>query len=326
METKKFDLKQLLTYFSEIGGRRWAITLQLNKLEKVFKPVKDGTEELSLKHILAIRDDWAFANWWKMPQIREEDLVRFKGVFTRLKPKDEIVIGKLFDLLKNIEIVSCVLRFIDPQNYGIFSPPVENILSVKGERPMEKYLNYLNHLHELREEYNFVRIADVDMALWALANIANYSYLRHHPEFSRIFEEYEQTANLVKNIMVKNSLEMMKKKKPLYKAELFLDSDPVLAGVIAGRELELFVKDLCAHSGIQLEKRTISRHLKYLSIGKLSDKLADEKLISREEKNSIDEWWKLRCRLIREEEISASKDEVKGMIDGMSRLKEKYHF
>lgn len=329
MDIKKFDLKQLLTYFSEIGGKRWAITLQLHNLEKLFKPIKDGKEELSLKHILAIRDEWAFANWWKMPQIREEGLVSLRGVFTRLKPKDEIVIGKLFDLLKNIEIVSCILRFIDPQNYGIFSPPVENILNVRGERPLEKYINYLNHLHELQEEYKIVRIADVDMALWALTNIANYSYLRHHPEFSRIFDEYEETPNLVKHISVKNSLEGMKKRRPLYKAELFLDSDPILAGLIAGRELELFVRDLCVSFGIQTMKKSLGknlgRHLKYISVGELSERLAEELFINKDEKESIDEWWKLSCSLLGEAEMRVSREEVKRMIDGLSKLKEKYH-
>lgn len=325
MKNKRFDLKKLIDHFSDISGRRWGITLQLNRLESVFKPVKDGQEELSLKQIIAIRDDWAFMNWWKMPEIREEDLVPLRGVFVRLKPKDEDVISKLFDLLKNIEIVSCVLRFIDPKNYGIFSPPVENILNVKGKHQIEKYVNYLSHLNELKEEYNFVRIADVDMALWALANIINYSYLRHHPEFSKMYDEYEQTTNLVKKIMAKNSLEEIKKEKPLYKAELFLDADRILAGLIAGRELDLFVKELCSEHGIKLVEKTVKRELRYLSVPELSDKLADEKFISKEEKNAIREWWRIRCCLMHEEETSVNKDEVKGMIDGISSLKEEYH-
>lgn len=322
MENKRFDLKKLLGHFSEIGGRRWGITLQLNRLENVFRPVKEGKEELSLNHIIAIRDDWAFMNWWKMPEIREEDLLPLKGAFVRLKPRDENVITRLFDLLKNIEIVSCVLRFIDPENYGIFSPPVENILNVRGKHQIEKYLNYLHHLNELKEEYAFERIADVDMALWALANIINYSYLRHHPEFSKIFDEYERTTNLVKKIMAKNSLELIKKEKPLYRAELFLDSDYILAGLLAGRELNIFVKDFCSRHGVKLTERTVKKDLRYLSLPELSDKLAEEKLITRDENKAIKAWWEIRCILAHEEETSVKKEEVKQMIEGIANLLE----
>ncbi len=324
MRQREFDLKQLLHHFSEISGMRWGITFQIDKLEKVFSPVKSGKEELSLKHIIAVRDDYAFMNWWKMPEISEEDLVPLRGVFVHLSPKDVAVIGRLFDLLKNIEIVSCVLRFVDPYNYGILSPPVENILSVKGKNQIERYINYLNHLEELKEEYGFEKIAEVDMALWALSNIINYSYLRHHPEFSKIYEDYEQTTNLVKKIMAKNSLEGIKEEKPLYKSELFLDSDHIVAGLIAGRELGLFIKELCTQHGIKLVERTLKKDVRYLSTPELSDKLEEVKLVSKEEKNDIREWWRIRCCLIHEEEKSVSRDEIERMIEGIGRLKEKH--
>jgi len=324
MENKEFNLKQLLNHFSEIGGKRWGITLQLNKLENVFKPVKEGQEELSLKHIVVIRDDWAFMNWWKMPEIKEEDLVPLKGDFVKLKPKDESVIGKLFDLLKNIEIVSCVLRFIDPQNYGIFSPPVENILKVLGKHQIEKYLNYLGHLTELKEEYDFERIADVDMALWVLANIINYSYIRHHPVFSVIYKEYERTTNLVKKIMARNSLEGIRQEKPLYKAELFLDSDHIVAGLIAGRELDLFVKGLCRRNGIKPIERKEPGKIRHKLIPELLEELFDKRLIKREEFEELKYWWYVRCDLIHEQDILVGRTEIKKMIDIINKLKEEY--
>lgn len=325
MEAKKFDLKQLLDHFSDIGGKRWGITLQLDRFEKLFSPVKEGREELSLKHLIAIRDDYAFANWWKMPEISEKDFVPLKGAFVRLMPKDREVIGKLFDLLMNIEIVSCVLRFIDPQNYGILSPPVENILDVRGRHKIVRYLNYLGHLEELKNEYNFKRIADVDMALWSLANILNYSYLRHHSVYSKIYDEYKQTANLVKKIMANNALAQLKEEEPLYKAELFLDTDHVVAGLIAGRELDLFVKNLCTKYGINLKKRKKTGELVPRTIYELTDKLAEEKRIFKEDQIEIEEWWKLRCGITHKDEIIVSRAEVKQMIDGVSRLKEKYN-
>jgi len=324
MVDEEFNLKQLLEYFSDIGEKRWGQTLQLEVLEKIFKPIKKGDEEFSLKHLRAINNDCAFSNWWKMPEIEEEDIAHLEGIFTKLEPYDKKVISKLFDLLRNIEIVSCILRFIDPQNYGIMSPPVENILMVGGKHEIEKYINYLHNLEELKEEYKFERIADVDMALWALANIIYYSELRHHPIYSDIYNAYVQTANLIKKIMAKNSLEQIKEEQPLYKAELFLDSDPITSGLIAGRELDLFVKELCINNGIRLEERTKRKPVKYLHIPELVDKLFENKLITREEKELINKWWEHRCDLIHEDEISTTPHDVKMMIEGISKLKLKY--
>jgi len=97
MVMRRFDLKQLLDYFYDIGEKRWGQILQLEKLVKVFKPIKDGKEELSLRHLKAVRDDWAFLNWWKMPPIKEKDLEPFKGVFADLGTRDKRIICKLYD-------------------------------------------------------------------------------------------------------------------------------------------------------------------------------------------------------------------------------------
>ncbi len=114
METEKFDLKQLLEHFSYIGETIWGQTLQINRLERILAPVRKGEEELSLKPLKAIQDDCAFLSWWKMPEISEEELKTLEGVFSNLEPHDEKVITKLFEISKNIEITSCILRLVDP--------------------------------------------------------------------------------------------------------------------------------------------------------------------------------------------------------------------
>ena len=321
---KKFDLKQLLEHINYIGEKRWGQTLQFNVLEKAFIPIREGKEELSPKHIKIIEDDCAFTFWWKMPEINEVDFFPLKGIFSKLKPQDNKVIGMLFDLLKNIEIVSCVIRFIDPQNYGIMSPPVENLLNVRGRHQIEKYLNYLQNLEELREEYNFHRIADVDMALWVLANIVNYSDLRHHPIYSDFYEIYEQSTNPVKKIMARNCLEHVIEEQPLFKAELFLDSDFVTAGMIVGRELDLFVKALCEKNGIKLAEKTKQMPIKHLHIPELAEKLFMKRIIKIEDKEDIDRWWKYRCDLIHEERVSITHKEIKNMIEGIKLLKQRF--
>jgi len=322
---RKFDLKQLRNHFTEIGEIICGQTLQLENLKKVFVPVRNNKEELSLKHLMAVRDDYAFGNWWKMPEISEDDFLPLKGILTKLKPQDEEVISKLFDLLKNIEIASCILRSIDPQNYGIMSPPVENLLNVKGKRQIEKYLNYLQNLEELKKEYKFVRIADVDMALWALANILNYPELRAYPKYQKIYEDYRKRTNLIKKIMAINSLsQIWQEKGYVFIAELFLGIDHEIAGIIAGREIERFVHNQCEKHGIEKEGKTEEGRIKYFSPSILSDILWKSRYIRYEEYKDIKKWWALRNKLTHKFKIFIARDEVEKMIEGIINLTEKY--
>jgi hypothetical protein len=53
--------------------------------------------------------------------------------------------------MKNIELVSIVLRFVDPYNFGMFTPPVEKLLETKREyNYVETYINYLNDLKKIK--------------------------------------------------------------------------------------------------------------------------------------------------------------------------------
>lgn len=325
MDKEKFDLKQLRDHFCDIGEKRWGQTLQLEELEGKFRLIKEGKEELSLMHIEAIRDDFAFTRWWKMPEMAEEDLEALTGIFVNLSPRSGEVIWKLFDLIKNIEIVSCILRFIDPQNYGILSPPVENILNVRGKHQVEKYINYLIDLEKLKEEYDFKRIADVDMALWVLSNILNYPGLRTYPKYRIIYEDYRKRANPIKIIMAKNSLnQIWEEKGYLFIAELLLNTDHDIAGIVAGREIERFVHNQCDKHRIKKKRRTKKGKLRPLPPSALSKKLWEGGNITYKEHIDIKKWWNLRITLTHKFEMLITRDEVDKMIEGIINLTEKY--
>jgi len=315
MTNIRFDLKELLGHFDDIGEKRWGILIDHKKLEKIFAPFRKGVAEFSLRHLDLIRKDWGFINFWKLPKLSEDDFVCLKGVFVDIGPRDEKVIDLLYDLVKNIEIVSCILRFVDPGNYGIISPPVENILCTRGKHQIEIYINFLNELEILKEEFEFERIADVEMSLWALANLINNDFFQNDPIFNEIIHTYEQTANAVKKIMADNSLEKLKNEKPLFKAELFWTSDYELAGIIAGRELELFTREKC--NAISNKKNKPRK--KYIFSERVKQ-LKNNKIISKEGKELIDKWWEYRGKLVHDKEPKPSKNDVKKMIEGMSDL------
>lgn len=80
-------------------------------------------------------------------------------------------ISFLYKRFLHIEVVSIILRFVDPQNYAIISPPVEKFFSLQPkEDHVEYYVSYLNLLEKTSKHFRSpTRLADVDMALWCLS-------------------------------------------------------------------------------------------------------------------------------------------------------------
>lgn len=323
MNNGTFDLKELPRYFVVIRKEAGRPILLTKKIETEFSLIKSGEEELSTRHLKLLSEDGRFSTWWKMPEISDEDLIKLKGKFKNLEPKCKDAIDGLFDIIKNIEIVSCILRFIDPKNYAILSAPVENLLNIRGKNPVAKYLYYLKDLSELRAEYKFRQIAEVDVALWILTNIINYEKLREKPEFNLIYEKYSHSTNPVKKIMTRNSLLKIKDEIPLYKADLLLESDPRLAGILACVELEKIVNDLCIHNYIGLYTRKNYRK-EWLSIPIKLHELKKNNVIVKEEEDQILDLWDVRCHLVHGREREKDLTAIPKIIKDIIALKSKY--
>ena len=316
-----FDLKELALYFPIISQRDLGGP-KMKKIEDLFAPLKSGSIEFGLQHIRIIRDEdkkyWRFLDWWRMPEISEADIVDLKHAFCGLRGFNEDLVMKLFDLLKNIEIVSCILRFVSPEDYAIFSTPVEDLLNIKGRTPVQKYMAYLSDLRELKGLYRFTRIADVDMALWTLARILNSTSLKTEPPYDEIYENYRREPNTVKRIMARNALEQIwGEKKYIHIADLFLETDYVVAGILAGRELECQIKKKCEANHIDISHINGWNNEEYVSLKKLVRGLFDNGLISREEKRQIFSWWGIRSRLVHEESPRVGEAKVRWMIEGI---------
>lgn len=139
--------------------------------------LKDGGA-LTYPHLEKIADPeiWPFKKYWMWPpkeQIQKKlkktvDL--FKNLTDSLdKEEEREVIQTLYNIFKHIELVSIILRFVDPINYAIYSPPVAKILNPpRGEDYVSEYLNYLGELRRWRDISRFKRVAYVEMFLWAV--------------------------------------------------------------------------------------------------------------------------------------------------------------
>jgi hypothetical protein len=317
-------LKQLLDMFPRISE------LSLGKpdmdgLEEAFRRLSRGDEQFSFKHIEILKDEehryWRFLDWWRMPAISPDEIDELSGLFMPPRPEPGVLTKRLFAVLKNIEIVSCVLRFTDPGSFGIISPPVENLLNVRGHTPCEKYVNYIDALRKLRIESGFARNADVDMALWTLAHILNSPRLRNSDqECWDVVDRYYKKPNPIKRIAAKNSLEQfLDEKDYLNIADMFVENDHAIAVFIAGREIERYLKKLCKRHGYATTEivdgferdRKVSAMLKDL-----------ENVIGRDDKNRVRTWYRIRGDIIHDKKFGTI-EEVEHVIAGLREFRER---
>lgn len=317
-----FNLKDFLPHFESLA-KKYLGSPNMVELESLMRPLRNGEEEFSLKHIKIIKDEegknWKFLWFWKIPEIDERTLSGLRDAFKRLKPIDRAVIGKLKEAVGDIEVVSCILRFADPDNYAILSPPVENLLNIKGKDHVEKYLNYLHDLKLLKDEYEFDRMADVDKALWTLARILNSNTLRYQPPYDELYDSYKSSPNLVKKIMASNSLKTIFEDEPILVAELLLEREHVVSAMIAGRLLELKVKKLCEANTIKLQKKT-KKGPTNKKMYELLEDLRFKRIISETERSELKTCWDIRCRCTHEDDdegrtsILPSRGDVEKMV------------
>ncbi|MGB9893416.1 MAG: hypothetical protein ACPLRA_03310, partial [Candidatus Saccharicenans sp.] len=324
----EFDLKELLPCYQEVAILKYGGSLDFPRLEKSMEPVRLGQEEFSYHHLARLKEDNLFPAWWKLPELNESELGALKWVFRNILPCDPKLIQELFDTFKNIEIISCLLRVICPQYYGIYSAPVENLLSIKAETPVKKYLTYLENLAELQEEYRLERIADVDMALFALCCLLNEGYIRQNPDYHQIYRDYLERPNLIKKISARNALRHLRQENVYYLglAESFLETDPEIAGILAGKELECLINDLWEKE----KNKGGSKLYKPLTMPEKLEELTRRKFFSDQVKEDLQRWWDTRNDSVHlnlaeasEPQLQELQARVREMIDGLSQLKEK---
>jgi len=321
-----FDLKQLLPLYDEIGYLKYGGTLNFPQLMKLMEPVRLGQEDFGLKHLEIIKRDHLFPAWWKMPDLSPQEIDSLKELFKKVQAKDTGLIQQLFEIFKNIEIMSCLLRIMCPEYYGIYSAPVENLLSIKAETPVKKYLKYLDDLSELQEVYGLATIAEADMALWALSAISSEDWLRKKPDYHQIYLDYINEPNAVKRISARQALKNIRKENVSYLdlAECFLETDPEVAGFLAGKELESLI--------YTLYEKVIPRRKDYRARDFRSrlDELSEKRYLRDQQKEEIIGWWKTRNDAVHTDWVSASSEEVAlfreeviNMMNSLRKFKEK---
>ena len=133
------------------------------------------------------------------------DLEGRKFNFLDLPESEEQVVQELQSVFHQIELVSVILRFVDPNNYGILSPPVERILGIcSAEDHHEKYRLYVTNLRRVRDNVDgLAAAAQVDVALWVLSVGVLSEELEDESQCNRLRREYVSDL-LLRTIRVEN--------------------------------------------------------------------------------------------------------------------------
>ena len=167
-------VKKSLELFPKLTGIMFGWEYNMAEIENKLSNVRED-DCLNKNDLLRIRDaeEWDYKKFWP-DLMRAIDLNKpIRGIFRLGWEKRKKTISELYKRFLNIEVVSVLLRFVDPQNYAILSPPVEKffLLQPKDDH-VEYYINYLNLLKKTSRHFQLTnRIADVDMALWCLTYI-----------------------------------------------------------------------------------------------------------------------------------------------------------
>lgn len=105
---------------------------------------------------------------WPSPTEMQEGLAEEIDLWN-LPKNEKPLIRKLRGVFKTFEATSVVLRFVIPEHYGILSTPVEHVLGIQpAAESIDRYLNYVRNLREIRDRLKFKSAAQVDQALWTL--------------------------------------------------------------------------------------------------------------------------------------------------------------
>jgi len=171
MQGKFNYLQKSLDMFPKLTGIMFGWEYDMAEIENKLSNVKED-DCFDRKDLLKITDtkEWDYKKFWPdlLTAIHLDQPIT--GIFKLGWEERKKTISEIYKRFLHIEVVSVILRFVDPQNFAILSPPVEKFFSLQPKDDhVEYYTNYLNLLRKTSKHFQSPkRLADVDMALWCL--------------------------------------------------------------------------------------------------------------------------------------------------------------
>jgi hypothetical protein len=175
-KTMQYYLESCLSQYREVAISKYGRDFDWQAIEqRVSRDLQlIDKRSLTITDLRIFMDEalWPFGRFASLPADEElrRELESRRFDFQHISAKYETKLFQgLLSVLRSIDLVSIVLRFVRPDLYGIISPPVERVIDLRrGSDAIQTYRYYLADLAKLKKDFNLKRIADVDMALWVL--------------------------------------------------------------------------------------------------------------------------------------------------------------
>ena len=272
MKNKDY-LHDCLELHGEVAALRYGKPQRLGELERRVEAMKaDGSALWDVIRAIHSYDSFPADMFGFLPEVKIEAQLKDGDWHLRWQTPGRVLIDGLFAIFRQIEPVSLILRFIDPAHYGIMSGPVAAILGVRPRRKATATYNaYLKALGEIARRRGFDRIADVEMALWALQVGALADELLPPTQCKSLARSYRNDA-LLQQLQTRNLImQLFREKSKLDIAESLLTTDVALAGQIAGIEFEQIVGKRLGMPGLDDSLEVIINRARHPDLARLHD-------------------------------------------------------
>ena len=275
-------------------------------------------------HAIEESTSWDYPNWWNKLSPSLDPPVDLPPDLATADGK-QILVAQLYDRLKHIEVVSVLLRFVFPDEFGILSPPVASLLGLPYEEDhIEYYLRYVSILGDFRMHFEGLRrVADVDMALWSAAHGL--------PDYRALVDEMHEDAYFQK-VRLTNILEGLGRhwtrgnRNRMLLATSLLKTDYVVAA-LASVVCEPLVNDIADEVGVSRQPDRHGNPQTGRRVKKLSEQARIDGLSVRPKE--LGDLWGLRNKAVHcnppltQKEATEFVGKVHDLLRGVEELKAK---
>ena len=311
-----FHLSSFVTRFDLVCQQKFGRTYDLTVLESYFSDHASGRRHLTAKDVgkLFNADTTPYGKYWPRPHMKTlEESLREKRIYLGLSSTEpKALVQSLLSVFHNIGTASLVLRFVHPEQFGIFSTPVIHLVQVTRSATIDLYLAYCEELVKWRDHFKMASAAQTETALWAFAEyIKNADNDENAASAKSSFDDdlwiqRERAAQVIRPFFHRYGR--------LQLARILLDEDQILSGKIAAEEYERLLN--CV--SLRLLKRPLP--FQKGAAPALVQELADKAHIRAEDRTDLDRVWEIRNKVVHPMGKRPEREEVEVMIDYIERI------
>ncbi len=235
----EFNLKKCRDCFKEAYYEVYGKQINIEPLEQFFRNSL-SQQTLTYETLISVIDEkyWEFGKHLNPPPKTkiEPFLEKINSLLNEKLPEnEEFVIKELVMIFHDLQFTSLILRFAHPEFYGIYSTPVIAETGVETTCAIDQYMKYLKRLREWKETYGFERVADVDHAVWSLAEkedmgkcvekkCENYFLYKRDPKIISdiAFSLYERKKTEEAIEKLNNAKEICDDKEPIFQTLMMI--------------------------------------------------------------------------------------------------------